>query len=125
MTENLYLILHKVRGEPAFDIAQRICSGPAPCQPNCGHWNGEVCKADEENLWIIPTSGHRAYPYASASLEDLCFIYEGGTISAFKDMLATPAPESVRDHYAASEPRAAPAVKRVSVPSTQTEDFIV
>jgi len=39
----LYLILHKVRGEPAFDIAQKIMIG------------------DEEG-WIIPTSGHRAYP---------------------------------------------------------------
>jgi hypothetical protein len=36
----LYLIAHKVRGEPAFDIAIKM-----------GDW------------WIIPTSGHRAYPY--------------------------------------------------------------
>ena len=40
----LYLIAHRVRGEPAFDIAQRSQIG------------------DEEG-WIIPTSGHRAYPY--------------------------------------------------------------
>ena len=40
---DLYLILHKVRGEPAFDIATRL----------------QI--ADEEG-WIIPTSGHRAYP---------------------------------------------------------------
>lgn len=39
----LYLILHKVRGEPALDIAQRVQIG-------------------EEDGWIIPTSGHRAYP---------------------------------------------------------------
>lgn len=39
----LYLILHKVRGEPAFDIAHKVQIG------------------DEEG-WIIPTSGHRAYP---------------------------------------------------------------
>lgn len=39
-----HLILHKVRGEPAFDIAEKIQIG------------------DEEG-WIIPTSGHRAYPY--------------------------------------------------------------
>lgn len=39
----LYLIAHKVRGQPAFDIAQRLQIG------------------DEEG-WIIPTSGHRAYP---------------------------------------------------------------
>ena len=41
--KELYLILHKVRGEPAFDVAQRMMIG------------------DEEG-WIIPTSGHRAYP---------------------------------------------------------------
>jgi hypothetical protein len=40
---DLYLILHKVRGEPAFDIAQKIIVG-------------------KEEGWIIPTSGHRAYP---------------------------------------------------------------
>jgi hypothetical protein len=40
----LYLILHKVRGEPAFDIAQSIG----------GDADGEI--------WVIPTSGHRAYP---------------------------------------------------------------
>ena len=38
-----YLILHRVRGEPAFDIADKLMIG------------------DEEG-WIIPTSGHRAYP---------------------------------------------------------------
>lgn len=38
-----HLILHKVRGEPAFDIAEKLMIG------------------DEEG-WIIPTSGHRAYP---------------------------------------------------------------
>lgn len=43
MPEELFLILHKVRGQPAFDIAQRLTIG------------------DEEG-WIIPTSGHRAYP---------------------------------------------------------------
>lgn len=43
MTE-LYLILHKVRGEPAFDIAENIGS------------------EEDGDLWIIPTSGHRAYP---------------------------------------------------------------
>jgi hypothetical protein len=40
----LFLILHKVRGEPAFDIADQLQIG-------------------DEVGWIIPTSGHRAYPY--------------------------------------------------------------
>jgi len=49
-----YLILHKVRGEPAFDVAEKL----------------EPYKNGEEN-WIIPTSGHRAYPFMSWNLEDL------------------------------------------------------
>ena len=47
-----YLILHKVSGEPAFDIAHRMMIG------------------DEEG-WIVTTSGHRAYPYKKWALEDL------------------------------------------------------
>lgn len=39
-----YLIAHVVRGEPAFDIAIKLQIGA-------------------EDGWIIPTSGHRAYPY--------------------------------------------------------------
>jgi hypothetical protein len=50
-----YLILHKVRGEPAFDIADKLQIG------------------DEEG-WIIPTSGHRAYPYMAWILDDLADI---------------------------------------------------
>jgi len=58
----LYLVAHKVRGEPAFDVALRIdcpeCHGAtmhdldtcSECN-SAGYW------------WIIPTSGHRAYPY--------------------------------------------------------------
>jgi hypothetical protein len=48
-----YLILHKVRGEPAFDIAEQIQIG------------------DEEG-WIIPTSGHRAYPHQIWPLPPEC-----------------------------------------------------
>src|SRR5205823_4324890 len=43
---NPFLILHKVRGEPAFDIAIKL--------------DRDI---DDEPIWIIPTSGHRAYPY--------------------------------------------------------------
>src|SRR6266852_3426625 len=60
MTEP-YLIAHKVRGEPAFDIAVRMqcpeCNGDDAMQmsygecDNLGYW------------WIISTSGHRAYPW--------------------------------------------------------------
>ena len=47
-----YLIAHLVRGEPAFDIAIRLQIG------------------DEEG-WIIPTSGHRAWPYWEYPLHEL------------------------------------------------------
>lgn len=48
----LYLIAHKVRGEPAFDIAHRLMIG-------------------DEEAWLIPTSGHRAYPYDWFKLDEL------------------------------------------------------
>lgn len=61
MSEELFLILHKVRGMPAFDIAQRIEIG------------------DEEG-WIIPTSGHRAYPYWHMDVDDIHEPgYDGGS----------------------------------------------
>ena len=59
----LYLIAHKVRGEPAFDIAI-----------NMGGW------------WIIPTSGHRAYPYWHQP------IY-------LEDWQLPPVPADLPDHY--------------------------
>ena len=42
----LYLISHRVRGELAYDVALR------------------VLRSGGEELWLIPTSGHRAYPLA-------------------------------------------------------------
>ncbi len=57
----LFLIAHKVRGEPAFDVAAQMecpmCQEAGAASVLChecdslGYW------------WIIPTSGHRAYPY--------------------------------------------------------------
>lgn len=78
-----YLILHKVRGEPTFDVAERLCPGPRPCQPECGLWNGEECC--EADAWIIPTSGHRAYPAKHWELAQL---------SQEVDL-----PDDLRDHY--------------------------
>lgn len=50
-----FLIAHKVRGEPAFDIAIKMdcpeCTAGCPECDGLGYW------------WIIPTSGHRAHPY--------------------------------------------------------------
>lgn len=50
-----YLILHKVRGEPAFDIAERVTIA-------------------DEDAWIISTSGWRAYPLRWWLVEDLADI---------------------------------------------------
>ena len=46
----LYLISHRVRGELAYDVALR------------------VFRSGGEELWLIPTSGHRAYPLAYKAL---------------------------------------------------------
>lgn len=90
MTE-LYLIAHKVRGGPAFDVAERmecpecqlvsdipsaIC---AECD-NTGYW------------WIIPTSGHRAYPYWDAHLE-------GWTHQHMHEWGVPEMPADLPDHY--------------------------
>lgn len=72
MDSEPYLILHKVRGQPAFDIAIRFCP-KAPCQLDCGLFDGETCLANEESWWIIPTSGHRAYPIYHRTLEMFLF----------------------------------------------------
>ncbi len=68
-----FLIAHKVRGEPAFDIAEQM-----PC-PVCIEIKNDprlsdvVCNECEGEgfWWIIPTSGHRARPYWSTKLEDV------------------------------------------------------
>jgi hypothetical protein len=64
-----FLILHRVRGEPAFDIAVKL----------------EI--ADEE-AWIIPTSGHRAYPVWDMPLDPLIVALEPPNV-----------PDNWPDHY--------------------------
>lgn len=59
----LFLIAHKVRGEPAFDIAQRCDDMGTESDP--GPW------------WIIPTSGHRAYPYWTIEFVNLAIDTDG------------------------------------------------
>jgi hypothetical protein len=81
-----YLILHKVRGEGAFDIAIKLDT-----------------PLDEE-VWIIPTSGHRAYPYWREELTDTL----GGSFTdGWLDHLWRNPPPDLRDHYATfAEPTA-------------------
>lgn len=76
MTEP-YLILHKVRGEPAFDIAEKL-----------------DVEGDEE-IWIIPTSGHRAYPYKCWALSEL----EGDVGQYYFEHVVHELPADWPDHY--------------------------
>ena len=77
----IYLILHKVRGEPAFDIAEPIMIG------------------DEEG-WIIPTSGHRAYPHRTWKLDDLSDISDINSAGYHNRPAAFDSvPDDLPDHY--------------------------
>jgi hypothetical protein len=69
-SSELFLVLHKVRGKPAFDIAEQMEVG-------------------DELWWIIPTSGHRAYP---------CFWWRLDEIIQ-EDMRAPYIPDDLPDHY--------------------------
>lgn len=74
---DLYLVAHKVRGEPAFDIALKLEMGE-----------------DGEPWWIIPTSGHRAYPYWHTLLTKWDFWEYSGAEKALAAV-----PEDWPDHY--------------------------
>lgn len=82
-----YLIAHLVRGEPAFDIAIRCDDMGTESDP--GPW------------WIIPTSGHRAYPYwwTETSLLSLRDDEPGNLLN----LTNYPVPTNHRDHYAAND----------------------
>jgi hypothetical protein len=64
----MYIIAHKVAGRRAFDIAE-------PMDINGERW------------WIIPTSGHRAYPYWTHEFSIEPFVGD--------------CPEDLPDHYPA------------------------
>lgn len=95
----LYLIAHSVRGEAAFDVALRM-----EC-PHCqGHGDLNIadaafipCVECEEvgYWWIIPTSGHRAYPWWTRTLTG-CMVTnaEENPMEA-----AGPMPPAWPDHY--------------------------
>jgi hypothetical protein len=90
---DLYLVAHKVRGEPAFDVAIRlICPH---CEGQCGGEYIECHECDSLGFWwIIPTSGHRAYPYFDVPLDALRVVDE---------LLHIPMPPSLPDHYRTRE----------------------
>jgi|SRR5580693_94620 hypothetical protein len=77
-----FLILHKVRGAPAFDIAEQM-----------------IVEGYDEPWWIIPTSGHRAYPWWWVEINDV------PDIQCLLDSTPSGLPDNWPDHYQASEAR--------------------
>jgi hypothetical protein len=101
---DLYLIAHKVRGEAAFDIAQRL---------------PELDK-DGEEAWIIPTSGHRAYPYwwiAINEVPDLELLFQSA--APFDPRIQCP--PDWPDHYSVNDRAHYRAIEEMSDEATNPE----
>lgn len=89
-----YLIAHKCRGEPAFDIAEQM-----PC-PEC---NAHGCfECDNLGYWWM-MHGARAYPYWSFSLDDIADKFD-----PFVGFAVPPMPEGHPDHFHANDRKAQP-----------------
>ena len=75
-----YLILHKVRGEPAFDIGHKL----------------------SDDMWIVSTSGHTAYPVKYWDLEDIADVSDINTFGFHSRPIAelgVPISASWPDHF--------------------------
>lgn len=97
-----HLIAHVVRQSPAFDIAETmecgVCEGNGYLDDN--NPRDSAChECDGTGVWwIIPTSGHRAYPYWTV---DLAEFWLGGEVQVIR---AVPdAPQGWPDHYASND----------------------
>jgi len=100
MNPNACLILHKVRGELEFDIGE------------------PVVFADEEEGWIISTSGHRAYPIWAEPITKFVNIHDDTviwpkSINPAHDVTTTSIPgwRDLPDHF---QPRPLPEGKRTT-----------
>lgn len=100
MVSELFLIAHKVRGTAAFDVAERMLC--PLCEGRSWVANADTCEGfaciECNSLgywWIIPTSGHRAYPYATIALHMLGVIGWGG----MEPYNPGPMPSGWPDHY--------------------------
>lgn len=98
-----YLVVHKVRGQPAFDIAEKmpcpVCEGARQGLDDFSLFHCDACADTDGYWWIIPTSGHRAYPYWTTKVDDLFHFYGFG-IDAEHILSIIPAmPDEVPDHY--------------------------
>jgi hypothetical protein len=77
--EELHLVLHKVKGRPAIDVAQRLLL-------SCGR-----------ELWFVPTSGPRVYPYKCVRLDE--------SLAVSAELLEGEEWQRLPDHYAQLEQR--------------------
>lgn len=99
---DLYLIAHKVRGQPTFDIAQKMQCAVCHADPDVVNFTvppkDECHECDSLGFWwIIPTSGYRAYPYWSYSLKRVF------NVMFLVDKPPSIMPTSLPDHYAAND----------------------
>jgi hypothetical protein len=94
-----YLILHKVRGEPAFDIADKldcpVCESARQGLDHGRDYAGNCNSCDDGYWWIIPTSGHRAYPYQTWPMQ---MMWHHTTNGDYVPTLVEP-PAGWPDHY--------------------------
>lgn len=109
--DDLFLIAHKVRGEPAFDVAVS-----QPC-PKCAQYeyvegmivaesNSGCSECDDEGCWwIVSTSGHRAYPYWTVPMETLGYKFQSD--GSVPDLIR-PMPPGLPDHYPCNPTRSDP-----------------
>jgi hypothetical protein len=100
MTEP-YIIAHIVRSKPAFDIA--TCFSCPECNPACAPSGLGCDECNHEGYWwIIPTSGHRAYPYWIRRLDAVMDPYMPDIFQRVYESdpgpIPTPPPNH-RDHY--------------------------
>lgn len=74
---DLYLIAHCVRGEAAFDVATKMACPHCRTYEYVEHMavaesNNGCFDCEEAGFWwIIPTSGHRAFPWWNIPLNEL------------------------------------------------------
>lgn len=88
---DLFLIAHKVRNEPAFDIAIRMA---------CSECNAIGCPECDDlgYWWIISTSGARAYPWWHFPLGAL--MHDNSDLALIRTVEAAgPMPDGLPDHY--------------------------
>lgn len=108
MTEE-YLIAHKVRGETAIDVAIQLEGAGTETDP--GPW------------WIIPTSGHRAYPFWAMTLHGVYVRARSGEYEPFLNAVPE-IPDGHPDHYAVNDrPFSAPKRKLSNLDDLNLEEL--